>query len=114
MICTIVSPPSSYPLLTSDRPIMMTNGLQDPDAHLTLPIGPRKLFIASNRQNIVDEVANRKPDDLAAFVNDRVAKQARRFVIGLDDRQLRFVENRFGARLPSSPTETIRLPVTID
>jgi hypothetical protein len=110
MIWAIVSAPSSYPFLTSDRPIIMTNGMSKPESHLAMPIGPRTLFVASNRQAIVDEVISRRPDDLVAFVNDRVVKQARRFVLGTDDRQLRFVSNRFGARLPSSPTETIRLP----
>ncbi|TAL81003.1 MAG: DUF4238 domain-containing protein [Beijerinckiaceae bacterium] len=110
MIWTILSPPSSYPFLTSDRPVIMTNGMIKPESHLALPIGPRKLFIASNRNEIVQEVARRKPDELVSFVNDRVVKQARRFVIGVDDQQLRFVANRFGARLPSSPTELTKFP----
>ena len=110
MIWTILSPPSSYPLLTSDRPLIMTNGMIRPELHLALPIGPRKLFIASNRNEIVQEVARRRPDDLVSFVNNRVVKQARRFVIGVDDHQLRFVANRFGARLPSSPMELTKFP----
>ncbi len=110
MIWTILSPPSSYPLLTSDRPLIMTNGMIRPESHLALPIGPRKLFIASNRNEIVQEVARRRPDDLVSFVNNRVVKQARRFVIGVDDHQLRFVANRFGARLPSSPMELTKFP----
>ena len=110
MIWTILSPPSSYPLLTSDRPVIMTSGLSEPESHLSLPIGPRRLFIASNQQAIVDEIAARKPDDLVAFANDRIIKQARRFVLGTDDRQLRFVSKRFGLRLPSSPTELTRFP----
>jgi hypothetical protein len=35
------------PLLTSDRPIIMSNGLIQPDAHIVLPISPRRLFIAT-------------------------------------------------------------------
>jgi hypothetical protein len=77
---------------------------------LALSIGPRKLFIAFNKQTIVREVAARKPDHLVAFVNNRIAKQARDFIIGVDDRQLRFVANRIDARVPSSPTETKPLP----
>jgi len=77
---------------------------------LALPIGPRTLFVASNQQAIVDDVAGRKPDDIVRFVNDRVVKQARNFVLGTDDKQLRFVSNRLGERLPSSPTETKSLP----
>jgi hypothetical protein len=29
------------PFLTSDRPIIMTNGMTGPDAHFGLPIGPQ-------------------------------------------------------------------------
>src|SRR5271166_1675098 len=36
-------------------------------------------------------------------------QQACRFCIGMDDRQLRFVANRFGTRLPRSPTERVPL-----
>ena len=100
MIWTILSPPSGRTFLSSDRPIVMTNGLNRPDSLLAVPIGPRKLFIASNQQGIVDEIASRKPGDLVSFVNDRVVRQARRFCIGINDQQLRFVTNRFGARVP--------------
>jgi hypothetical protein len=58
----------------------------------------------------VDHVIAWKPDDLVSFVNNRVVLQARRFCIGTKDRQLRFVANRFGAKLPSSPTEMSRFP----
>jgi hypothetical protein len=111
MIWSILSPPSSSPFLISDRPITMTNGLSRPDSHVALPIGPRTLFIASNQQTIVDDVARRNPDDLVTHVNDRIVRQARRFVIGIDDHQKSFISHRlFGPRLPSSPTETKRLP----
>lgn len=110
MIWTILSLPTSYTFLLSDRPLIMTNGMLRPESHLALPIGPRKLFIASNGNEIVQEVARRRPDDLVSFVNDRLVKQARRFVIGVDDHQLRFVASRFGARLPSSPTELTKFP----
>lgn len=103
---TIISPPSSYTFLTSDRPIVMTNGLSNDNSHLVIPIGPRKLFVACNTTATAREIASLKPNDLVARVNDRVVRQARDFVIGIDDGQLRFVEKRFGDRLPSSPTET--------
>jgi hypothetical protein len=39
-----------HPLLTGDRPIVMTNGLNRPDSHIGLPISPRVLFVAVNEQ----------------------------------------------------------------
>jgi len=108
MIWTILQVSGAYPFLTSDRPILMTNGIANPGSHLALPIGPRRLFIASNERAIVNEIEQRNPDEIVSFVNDRIVRQARRFVVGVDDRQLRFVGKRFGERLPSSPTERQR------
>jgi hypothetical protein len=39
-------------------------------------------------------------------VNHRVALQARKFVYGVNDTQLRFVDKRLGRQLPSTPLET--------
>ena len=82
MIWTIVSVPSTYTFLTADRPIVMTNGLSRPDSRLAIPIGPRKLFIASNEQAIVDHVVAWKPDDLVSFVNNRVFCKHAAFALG--------------------------------
>ncbi len=65
MIWTILSPPSSYHFLTSDRPIIMTNGMAEPKSHLAMPIGPRTLFIASQssrkRRPPVNPTVNERP-----------------------------------------------------
>jgi hypothetical protein len=96
---------SSYSLLTSDRPLLMTNGIRGPGKHLAMPIGPRLLFIAADDPAEVQRLAQQDHDALAKVTNDRVVRQARGFVWGLDDTQLRFVERRLGDMLPSSPLE---------
>jgi Protein of unknown function (DUF4238) len=96
---------SSYPLLTSDRPLLMTNGISGPGKHLGMPIGPRLLFIAADDPAEVRQLARQDHDALIKLTNDRVVRQARKFVWGLDDTQLRFVERRLGEMLPSSPLE---------
>lgn len=84
----------------------MTTGLIGKDDHLALPIGPRMLFVATN--NIETETNIRTIDAgiMMSQINDRVASQARRYVYGNDNRQLRFVENRLGRKWPSTPLET--------
>lgn len=99
----------SYSLLTCDRPIIMTNGLELPDAHIALPIGPRKIFVVAANLNLIYSL-ERDSDDFAKFVNDRIVRQARRFCIGTTDTHLAFFARRFGERLPSTPSETARLP----
>jgi uncharacterized protein DUF4238 len=92
-----------YPLLTSDRPIIMSNGLGRPDAHIVLPISPRRLFIATKDEQTFQDIASTSVDVLARTVNNQVAQQAYTYVYGVDDKQLRFVANRLGKRVWSSP-----------
>jgi hypothetical protein len=79
---------SSYTFLTGDRPIIMTNGMIKIDSHLAIPIGPRKLFIAAHTTELADAFTRDKADNVIAFVNDKIVRQARRFCIGVDDTHL--------------------------
>jgi hypothetical protein len=94
---------SKQPLLTSDRPVIMTNGLSRDDAHILLPIGPRRLFIATKKMETFQSFLQRNPHEFATAINDRVCLQARKFVYGSDKSQLRFVANRLGKQTWSSP-----------
>lgn len=94
-----------HTLLTSDRPIIMTNGLVKPSDHLLLPIGPCMLFVATNNVEIENSIRSIDPGVLITQVNHRVASQARRHVYGADNTQVRFVENRLGRMWPSTPLE---------
>lgn len=95
-----------HPLLTSDRPIVMTNGLGQSTSHVVLPISPQHIFVAAASD---DEVAKLKELSrggvMAKNLNDRVARQARKFVYATDPSQLRFVENRLGEKMVWSPFE---------
>ena len=99
----------SFTFMTCDRPIIMTNGLDRPDGHLALPIGPRKLFVAGNNPQVVQSLVGSDSDNLAKFVNDRIVRQARRFCIATDNTHLRFFTKRFGEKLPSSPLDDLFL-----
>jgi Protein of unknown function (DUF4238) len=73
----VVSLTSAYTLLTSDRPLVMTNGLVKPTDHLALAIGPRKLFLAANTPETAWRITTMRHDDLVGQMNDRVCRQAR-------------------------------------
>jgi hypothetical protein len=94
---------TKHTLLTSDRPVVMTNGLDRSDAHIVLPISPRKLFIAAKEEQTLRHITSMSAEELLAITNDRVASQAYNYVYGADDTQLRFVANRLGRRERSSP-----------
>jgi hypothetical protein len=98
---------SRYPLLTSDRPLIMPGGLGKPYGHMLMPISPDRVLLAYQHQTTLDQV-QRMSDEVQPFaerINDRVVRQARRYVWGANDGQLRFVQNRLGDKIPWSPME---------
>jgi hypothetical protein len=97
---------SRFPLLTSDRPIVMTNGLARQDAHLIMPISPDRMFVAAKNQETMRKLdLQGQRGDLVEMLNNRVVCQARKFVYCSNDKQLRFVSNRLGERATWSPWE---------
>jgi hypothetical protein len=95
-----------FPLLTSDRPIVMTNGLAGADAHIVMPVSPKHIFIAAKNEKTAGEIHRLARDGtLVLALNDRVVRQARKYVYATDDQQLRFIANRLGAKEVNSPWE---------
>lgn len=80
-------------MLTSDRPLHITNGLDHAEAYIILPVGPTEIFIAVNTAETVGRVSE-EPRRLLKDINTKVVEQAVRYAYDTDDAQLRFVENR--------------------
>jgi hypothetical protein len=93
--------PRTHTFLTSDRPVI-TNVFPVGGNHVCLPIGPYKMFFACEDQRSQQMLERIDPMDIIHRMNDVVAKRAYKFVYGVDDTQLRFVENRLG-RTPLKP-----------
>ena len=94
-------------LLTSDRPVVMTNGIAQENAQLILPISPHHAFVATNNlktENYIRDVWHRR--EAIEQVNDRVTKQSHKFVYGFDDSQLDFVSKRLGLKYTADPLES--------
>jgi hypothetical protein len=85
---------STISLLTSDRPLDMPHGLGSGEAYIALPIGPRTLFVADHDGASARRLGGLDPTSIVKNVNMAMVEQARQFVWGLDDGQLRFVQNR--------------------
>ncbi|HVA13210.1 MAG TPA: DUF4238 domain-containing protein [Stellaceae bacterium] len=86
-----------HSLLTSDRPIVISNGLAKADAHLVMPLSPIRIFVAAKSKEVIQQL-ERMRDEIAATLNDRIVRQARNFVYGADTSQLRFIANRLGEK----------------
>ena len=98
---------SDYSLLTSDRPLVLTNLLIGAKSHVAMPLSPDRIFLAADTAETMWElyVACKKANTTVRILNDRVVRQARKFVWGTDDRQLRFIKNRLGAKIRWSTFE---------
>src|SRR3974390_3286309 len=90
---------SSVQLLTSDRPLDMPLGLDDPDAYIAIAVAPKVLFVAANKQAVIDGFRAQDPTKLAKEMNTRVIRQARKFVWGANDAQLTYIQRNLG-KLP--------------
>ena len=91
-IVTVRSPEHS--LLTSDRPVYMTNGLNHPEGQIILPVGPTQMFVAVNTAEMEQMLRVCDPRRLTRLVNNKTATEARKYVYDTDNQQLRFVDNR--------------------
>lgn len=96
-----------HKLLTSDRPICMTNTIDELDAFIMMPLTPTKLFIAVRRMETLARIRKLSTDELVAEVNLEVVQNARRFVFAADRSQERFILNHFGRS--NQPTWMMRL-----
>ena len=71
---------AKWTMLTSDRPIIMTNGLSRTDAHIVIPISPRMLFIASRNKETSDRINSMTSNEIVETTNNKVAEQAIKYV----------------------------------
>jgi hypothetical protein len=84
----------------------MTNGLNQVDSHIAMPIAARKLFLAANDERQVNHMINMAESaGLAQMINNRIARQARKYVYAIDDKPLPFVAARLGENASWSPFE---------
>lgn len=103
-----------YPLLTSDRPIIMTNGLVRPEDQIILPISPIAIFVATNTIETENFIRRTRRRDIFRQVNERVARQSRKYVYGSNDSQLDFVSKRLGSAWTADPLENLSLELPSD
>jgi hypothetical protein len=83
-------------LLTSDRPVIRTNGIKEPGGHIALPIGPNLLFIAANDPVVIDQIARVPTKELVRASNAAVVEGAHRFVYSRDTAQENFIRKWHG------------------
>lgn len=95
---TIDTSRATQRLLTSDRPVLRTNGLNKRNGHVVLAIGPTRLFVAAfdgPSMSLIKQVA---VSDLVRRYNKQIVQGAARYVYADDRSQARFVMKHIGTR----------------
>jgi Protein of unknown function (DUF4238) len=90
-------------ILTSDHPLIMTNGLGRPDGHFALPISPNLVFVAFMRPEFGARVRQLAPGKLLREINDVVIGQGRRSVYAFDEQSTTEVKRRMSKRPYMAP-----------
>jgi hypothetical protein len=88
---------SAYRLLTSDQPVVTSDGLQYANSYILFPVSPTAIFVATNSSNTELEIDRLiRSDRFVSTINGQICIQAEKYVYDCDDTQLTFVENRLG------------------
>lgn len=96
---------SKHKLLSCDLPVMMSQGIAQPQGFLMFPYSPDRVAIFTHDEKVAAAFSTQEPDVLAKGLNDAVVRQARQFVIATDSCSKRFVENRFLKNLEPLPSD---------
>jgi hypothetical protein len=84
--------------LTSDRPVILSNGLAKPEAHVVMPISPRAMFVAAKSEEVLQGVDAMLQNGYGITrLNEMVIAQAGRFVYDNSDQRVDFVRSFFPA-----------------
>jgi len=93
--------------LTSDQPVIRTNGLKKEISYIVMPIGPRKLLVASFHQSTFDWFSLYPARELVRDVNYTVAAQAVACVWAIDDAEFPMISKCMGTVRPKSMARTL-------
>lgn len=96
-------------LMTSDRPVVFTTGLGNPDCIIAMPLSPTVAFFATKDPARLGRLLAHPPRGLVGRLNYHVLTQAKDFVYALDDSQRRYVEKHFKPPEQQEPERFRRL-----
>jgi hypothetical protein len=100
-------PEDCFPLLTSDRPVWMTATLTEPNAFITIPIGPRRLFIASVSRETQHRIKMNRRAELVKNRNRITVQHAVKWVFGDTNAMLPFIQKHMSTKRHSTLLERL-------
>lgn len=100
-------PADATPLVTSDRPVWTTITLTEPDAFISMPIGPGRLFIAAPAPATLQRLERQPIEAIVENRNLLAIQHAVKFAYAIDNRALPIVEAHFATKRHSSLVEVM-------
>lgn len=96
--CVIDTSKSNLSLLTSDCPVLRTNGIQYAKSYIVMPIGPTHLFLAANNNEVLLNFKRIPVRDLVMEMNRSMVRGARKYVYAseITKKEFDFVKLNFG------------------
>ncbi|UWU66112.1 DUF4238 domain-containing protein [Bradyrhizobium sp. NC92] len=88
---------SKLEFLTSDRPVIMANGIGRLGGHLATPLSPRKLFLAFADEATQRDFKRRTAEDIVNTVNNRVVRRAIQLAWSTSAKPLRYMQKNLSA-----------------
>lgn len=90
---------AKHTLLTSDWPadLILAKGM------LSLPVGPRSLFVAATSEHVMRQLREADPNKIVVETNKYVVSRARRYVYACDHSQTSFVEKYMSKAMDPQP-----------
>jgi hypothetical protein len=83
--------PADSSLLTSDRPVRRDYPFKSKNSLLTIPIGPKAIFLAAQSRQVIDRAFRGGGAEFVRRNNRLVVRQARQFVFASDARDREWV-----------------------
>jgi hypothetical protein len=83
---------AGHRLFTSDRPIAMSNGLEQSAGYIAMPISPTRVFVACNTVEQEQFMRSIPPRELVKQLNRHVIRRAARYAWNTDKDEITFVD----------------------
>lgn len=79
--------------MTSDRPVRREYPFKSKSSFVTLPIGPKAIFVAANSTDAIDRAFRQGEEEFVRKNNRVLVRQARQFAFAYDDRDRDWVRD---------------------
>lgn len=98
---------AKHSVLTSDQPVLRSNGLKPPEGNYSIPLSPKLIFVASWGGEQLLRFNSASASQKARIANGILVKRARRFVLSNSLNQRGFIEKHFGSDPVPTPIQSV-------